>query len=264
MSEAPEVAFTGERLHAGSRLFGVDLARHRAAYAFAIARAEGARVLDLGCGSGYGAASLAEAAGLVVAIDRVRPDAASRRGRAAFVRADIAALPIAPASFDLIVSFQVIEHLEDPAPYLTAIARMLKPTGCVLVTTPNLLESDRVNPFHVREYASDELASLLAPHFRRVEMRGVGMTPRVRAYNDARLARIRRIMRLDVLGLHRRLPRPVIEFAFGQLAKVVRRGVQSEPSGPGPIPDVSEADFPVGPPRADDIDLLAVCGDPIA
>lgn len=263
MSDAPEIAFTGERLHAGSRLFGVDLARHRAAYAFAASLASRARVLDLGCGSGYGAAELSSAAPLVVGIDRVRPDAASRRASARFVRADIAALPIAPASFDLIVSFQVIEHLEDPTPYLAAIARMLAPDGTALFTTPNLLTSDRVNPFHVHEYESDELARALAPHFARVEMRGIGMTPRVRAYNDARLERIQRIMRLDVLGLHHRLPRSWIEFAFGQLAKVVRRGIQNADGGPGPIPDVSEADFPVGSARDDDIDLLAVCGEPV-
>ena len=133
----------------------------------------------------------------------------------------------------------------------------------MLVTTPNLLTSDRVNPFHVHEYESEELRSLLARHFGDVVMRGIGMTPRVRAYNDARLARIAKIMRLDVLGLHRRLPRPVIEFAFGQLAKVVRRGIQKQGQGPGPIPDVSERDFPVGEPADDDIDLLAVCRVPL-
>ena len=134
MSDEVEIAFTGERLHAGSRLFGVDLARHRAAYAFAAQQAAGRTLLDLGCGSGYGAASLADHATLVVGVDRVRPDPASRRSRARFVRADIAAMPIADASFDLVVSFQVIEHLEDPGPYLTAIARMLWPAGQEPVT----------------------------------------------------------------------------------------------------------------------------------
>jgi SAM-dependent methyltransferase len=118
VSDSVEVAFTGERLHAGSALFGVDLARHRAAYAYAATLASDRRVLDLGCGSGYGAAELAEPARSLVGIDRVRPDAASRNSRVQFLRADIAGLPLRPASFDLVVSFQVIEHLEDPAPYL--------------------------------------------------------------------------------------------------------------------------------------------------
>ena len=253
--DAVEVAFTGERLHAGSALFGVDLARHRAAYAFAATLARGGDVLDLGCGSGYGAADLAEHSGLLVGVDRVRPDPASRRGGARFLRADIAGLPLAPASFDLVVSFQVIEHLDEPAPYLDAMARLVRPHGTVLITTPNVLTSDRVNPFHVHEYESRELWGVLEPHFEAVEMRGIGMTPPVRAYNEARLARIRSIMRLDVLKLHQRLPRSVVDWAFGTLAKVVRRGIQRDDG----LPDVSERDFPIGAPADDDIDLLAIC-----
>ena len=67
-------------------------------------------------------------------------------------------------------------------------------------------------------------------------------------------------MRLDVLGLQRRLPRPIIEWAFGMLAKRVRRSVAQ---GDG-VPDVCEDDFPVGAPSDDDIDLLAVCTRPRA
>ena len=256
--EEIEVAFTGERLHAGSALFGVDLARHRAAYGYAATLASERRVLDLGCGSGYGADELSHTAGWLVAVDRVRPDPASRRGAACFLRADIDGLPLAPASFDLVVSFQVIEHLEDPGPYLAAMARLVRPTGTVLITTPNLLTSDRVNPFHVREYESEELRRVIAEHFGDVEMRGVGMTGPVRAYHDARLARIHSIMRLDILDLHRRLPRSWIEWAFGALAKVVRRGIQRDDG----LPEVSTADFPVGPPSPEDIDLLAVCRAP--
>lgn len=253
--EADLVAFTGERLHAGNALFGIDLARHRAAYGFAASLAGGGCVLDLGCGSGYGAAELAQRCEWLLGVDRVSPDPASRRGRAQFLRADIAGLPLAPAAFDLVVSFQVIEHLEDPAPYLDAMARLVRPGGTVLITTPNLLTSDRVNPFHVHEYESAELEGTLEPHFDSVEMRGIGMKPVVRAYNDARLVRIRSIMRLDVLKLHQRLPRPIIEWAFGALAKRVRRGIQRDDG----LPDVSERDFPIGPPADDDIDLLAVC-----
>ena len=260
LNDGVEVAFTGERLHVGSALFGVDLARHRAAYAYAATLAGGARVLDLGCGSGYGASELSEASGSLIAVDRVRPDAGSRRGAAQFLRADIGGLPLQPKSFDLVVSFQVIEHLEDPAPYVAAMAELVRPDGVALITTPNILTSDRVNPFHVHEYESAELASTLVPHFSNVEMRGIGMTPPVRAYNDARLARIRSIMRLDVLGLHRRLPRSVIDWAFGTLAKVVRRGIAQDDG----MPEVSERDFPIAAPADDDIDLLAVCRAPIA
>jgi 2-polyprenyl-3-methyl-5-hydroxy-6-metoxy-1,4-benzoquinol methylase len=100
----------------------VDLARHQAAYELARGRLPRGRVLDLGCGSGYGAASLASDHPCVVGLDRIRPDRASRRGGARFVQARLEGVPFAPRSFELIASFQVIEHLEDPSGYLDAIA----------------------------------------------------------------------------------------------------------------------------------------------
>ncbi len=253
-----DIPFTGERLHAGGGLFGVDLARHRAAYVFAQSLARGRRVLDLGCGSGYGAAELSVVAPGLVGIDRVAPDAASRVDTIQFLRADIGALPIQSHSFDLIVSFQVIEHLEDPSEYLGAVARMLRPEGTALFTTPNILTSDRENPFHLHEYEASELETAVGRYFGDVEMQGVGATPPVARYLEARLARIRRIVRLDPLGLRRRLPQGFVEWMFGRLALVVRRGIaQSEG-----LPDVTWQDFPLGAASDDCVDLLAICRNP--
>jgi 2-polyprenyl-3-methyl-5-hydroxy-6-metoxy-1,4-benzoquinol methylase len=256
MSDAPE--FTGERLHAGDALFAVDLARHEAAYELARARLPAGRVLDLGCGSGYGAASLAKSHARVVALDRVPPDAASRGAGVRFVRADLGAVPLAARSFELVVSFQVIEHLVDPGPYLDAIARLLAPGGTALITTPNLLMSDRVNPYHVHEYEADELARLLATRFAEVEVRGIGASEPILRYLDARSRRIRRIVRLDPLRLRERLPRALVERLFALFAVLVRRQTSA---GEG-TPEASWRDFPVGPADARCLDLLAVCRAP--
>jgi SAM-dependent methyltransferase len=253
--------FTGERLHEGSELFGVDLVRHRAAYAHAIARARergSRRILDLGCGTGYGTAELAGALPCVFAIDRISPDAEARHARAHFVRADAGGIPLRPASLDMVVSFQVIEHLDEPDVYLDSIARLLRPDGLALISTPNLLESDRENPFHVREYTASELAQMLRRHFAEVEMLGVSATPEPKAYYDARLASIRRIVRIDPLGLRKVLPRRLIDWLFGRLAVVVRRGIQQSDG----LPAVTVADFPILPARDDCLDLMAVCRAP--
>jgi len=259
MSEA--LTFTGERLHGENALFGVDLVRHRAAYAFAIeqARAQAARrVLEVGSGTGYGTAELAEAGLDVFAVDRVSPDRDARHPRVGFVRADAGAIPLAPDSFDLVLSFQVIEHLEDPTPYIAAMARMTRPDGFALVSTPNLAQSDRENPFHVREYMADELAELLGAHFAEVEMLGVSATPEPMAYYDERLRRIANIVRLDPLRLRNRLPRGLIDRLFALFAVVVRRGI-AENEG---LPEVTLDDFPVIPATDRCLDLLAVCRQP--
>ncbi len=181
-----ETRFTGERLHEDLSLFGLDLARHRAAYEFARERVTGARVLDLGCGSGAGTALLASAASRVLGIDRVAPDPSSRVGGASYCRADIAALPLRARRFDAVVSFQVIEHLTDPAPYLRAIGELLRDGGTALLSTPNRRLSDGVNPYHVREYLCAELRDVLARHFAEVEVLGVGMSEPVRSHLAAR------------------------------------------------------------------------------
>ena len=253
------VRFTGERLHDDQPLFGLDLARHRAAYEFARARAADRRVLDLGCGSGSGAALLAASGARVLGIDRVAPDPDSRRTGASFCLADLSALPLRARGFDLVVSFQVIEHLRDPAPYLRAIGELLAPGGTALLSTPNRQLSDGVNPFHVREYLSAELREVLARHFAEVELLGIGMTEPVRVYLEARSRRIRRIMRLDPLRLRDRLPRAWIEVLFALGARRVRRATARAEGAP----DATWRDFPIGP--ADDaasLDWLAVCRTP--
>lgn len=256
-----DLRFTGERLHAGESLFGIDLMRHRAAYRFAIdlAGERGAeRVLELGSGTGYGTAELAAELPSVIAVDRVAPLDAGRTSGARFLRADLTAMPLRGRPFDLALSFQVIEHLNDPMPYLGAMSAHLDPDGSALVTTPNRLVSDGENPFHVHEYEADELTLLLSRFFEEVEMLGVSATGEAARYHEARLTRIQRIVRLDPLGLRHRMPRSLVEGLFSRLALWVRRDI----AGDEGLPEVTLADFPIGPVAPDSLDLLACCRGP--
>ncbi len=257
-SEKEEVSFTGERLHAGAELFAVDLARHQAAYEIARSRLGDGRALDLGCGSGYGTASLAGGGIPIVGLDRVMPDAASRASHGHFVRADLVGIPFAPRSFELVISFQVIEHLEDPTDYIDAIATLLRPDGLALVTTPNILMSDGVNPYHVHEYRADELGERLRGRFAEVEMKGIGATEPIHLHLAERSRRIRRIMRLDPLRLRDRLPRGLVEWLFARFALLVRSQARSNEG----VPEVGWRDFPVGPADERCLDLLAICRKP--
>jgi len=254
-----DVTFTGERLHEGDERFALDIARHRAAYEIGRRHAERGRVLDLGCGSGYGTALLAGPETQVVGIDRVLPDLANRRGGSSFVLGDLHAIPLAPERFDLVVSFQVIEHLEDPTFYVDAIAELLCPSGLALVTTPNIRTSDGVNPYHVHEYTADELAACLGKRFEQVEMRGIHPTEPARRAFEERSRRIRRVVSLDPLGLRNRLPRGLVEWLFARFALLVRRPSRRSPPGEE---RVTWRDFPIGPADDDCLDLLALCRRP--
>src|SRR5438105_14359411 len=107
-------------------------AEHLCRYVWAAPAARGRRVLDAGCGMGYGSRMLAEAgAASVLGIDiaeeviaAIRPGAPAGVG---FEVGDLARLPIPDASFDLVVCFEAIEHVRDPEPVLDGLCRVLAP-----------------------------------------------------------------------------------------------------------------------------------------
>jgi SAM-dependent methyltransferase len=249
---------TGERLDDASALYGADLVRHRVAYRFAAPYLGGGLALDLGCGTGYGTAELAAGGARVIGLDRVAPADRARASSARFVRGELERLPFASGRYAVVTSFQVIEHLADPRAYLGEIARILAPDGVLLLTTPNLLRSDRENPYHRHEYEPAELEAALAAHFGAVEMRGVHAVGPAARYHADRLRRIRLITRLDPLRLRRRLPRALVDWLFARLSLVVRLAARRS----GTTPEVKDEHHPIGPADGACLDLLAVCRGP--
>lgn len=172
--------FTGER-------FTPECVReiryeHWARYAFALELARGKRVLDAACGEGYGSAMLAGTAAGVLGVD-IADDAItharSRYGqnpKLRFERADCTALDAAPRSFDLIVSFETLEHVAAQNELIAGFARALTDDGILIVSSPDKRTYSDIsgfrNEFHVRELYRDELLELLAPHFPHVRLFG--------------------------------------------------------------------------------------------
>ena len=109
---------------------------HLRAYDEAVKRAAGRDVLDVGCNTGYGTIRFAPVAGRVVGVD-VSPlaiEAARERaldGRPEFIQTSGFELPFPAASFDLVTSFQVLEHVPDATAFLRELARVLRPGGMV-------------------------------------------------------------------------------------------------------------------------------------
>ncbi len=170
--------FTGERVIPGQ--VEDDLwAEHLARYAFASRLAAGKRVLDLGCGTGYGTAELAkhatEAVGVDIAVEAI-DYATAHYPAARFVTVPATELPFAEAAFDLVTSFELIEHLSDYRPLLAQAKRVLHPAGLFVVSTPNKLYyaeargASGPNPFHEHEFEYAEFAAALRAFFPYVKL----------------------------------------------------------------------------------------------
>lgn len=255
-------AFTGERLPgSGDREFAVDMERHLAAYRHAAARAAGRTVLDAGCGEGYGAALLAGSAARVVGLDRGEAIATARGRHGApnleYRVHDLDRVGSLGERFDLVVSFQVIEHLADPAAFLRGLLACVAPGGTLLVSTPNRLMTVSENPYHLREWTAPELHALAAPIVPGVQVLGMHGSARVLAYERERGAQVERILRLDPLGLRRLLPAVVVKHVFPRLARLVRRRVGTA----GALPPVGADDFFVSGDQLDRALDLLLCAE---
>jgi len=167
--------FTGERVVPGA--VDVDLwNEHVARYLFAVQFASAKRVLDLGSGCGYGTALLAEVAAQAIGIDSA-PEALAyacthySHPRLRFVQASALALPFPDATFDLIVCFELIEHVEPWPRLLEEARRTLRPGGQFLVSTPNREPYAEYrgpagpNPYHKHEFDFDEFHEALLQYF---------------------------------------------------------------------------------------------------
>ena len=193
---------------------------HRFAYTFAARlAAPGHRVLDVGCGEGYGSQILREAGAEYVGIE-VDPAAiahAKARYDGDFRPYDGVSLP--DEQFDLVTCFQVIEHLAEPEGLLEQIAT----SGAeAFFTTPNrdlrLRPGERPwNRFHVREYSRTELHDLLARYFPRVSVSFVRAPKEIEAIELNRIAQARRFARLDVLKIRHRAPKSIDRFLRARL-----------------------------------------------
>jgi SAM-dependent methyltransferase len=150
-------------------------AEHVVRYRWAAALAEGRRVLDAGCGTGYGAELLAsEGAAAVVGVDvDVEVVEAARRdgsGAVRFAAADVRELPADLGTFDLVVCFEVLEHIDEPEAALDRLAAALAPDGLLVVSSPNRDVYPPGNPFHKHEFTPGELADALSERFAQVRL----------------------------------------------------------------------------------------------
>ncbi|HPQ70672.1 MAG TPA: glycosyltransferase [bacterium] len=175
----PVLEFTGERLVPDDPAHRDLYWEHVARYQLAVPWAAGKRILDLGCGCGYGAHALARAgAQTVLGID-LAPAAIEyatahyAQKNLAFQTGDVRDTRLSDASFDLIVCFELIEHVREQDAVIAEARRLLAPGGLFVCSTPDARRPGAVeNPFHAHELEREEFRSLLATHFPAVRLLG--------------------------------------------------------------------------------------------
>jgi SAM-dependent methyltransferase len=265
---AHPLPLTGERTLPGVPGEEYWFARHEAAYRWIATtyagRLHGAVVVEAGSGEGYGAALL-RAAGARAVVALEYDGAAVAHAGAAYpdvgtTRANLAAMPLAPASADVLVTLQVVEHLWDLRGFLRDCARVLRPGGLLVVSTPNrpvfspgLGRGERpANPFHVEELDAEQLRDrLAAAGFADVGLLGLHHGERIAAWERSHgslvAAQVAAALAAADVTDHR-----VASRAGG------RPGDQAAPAGLGAfVGSVTAADFRVGAPEGAQ-DLLAV------
>ena len=135
-------------------------------------------VLDLGCGAGYGGGMLKDAgAAMVVGVDISFEAASFAKNEAAGLHVAVSSvteIPLRDASIDVVVSFEVIEHIHSPELLVREARRVLRSEGVFIVSTPNRSvyneSRSEPNPFHVSEMEVDEFRRVLSQYFPFVEM----------------------------------------------------------------------------------------------
>ncbi|UII27800.1 methyltransferase domain-containing protein [Fulvivirga maritima] len=188
-------------------------------------------LFEIGCGEGRGIALLKDKCTSYTAIDKIQEvidDLQEKYPDVKLIQGNIPPFEgIADNSFDVIISFQVIEHIKNDKLYLQEIHRVLKPGGKALITTPNIKKTLTRNPWHIREYKATELENLAKTVFPKVEMKGVAGNDKVMEYYEMNKKSVEKITRFDILNLQYRLPAPLLRIPYDLLNRMNRNKLKT-------------------------------------
>jgi 2-polyprenyl-3-methyl-5-hydroxy-6-metoxy-1,4-benzoquinol methylase len=202
-------------------------------------------LLEVGCGEGRGVELLAPLASSYSAIDKIGDLLETIKTKHPEVRFYNMNVPpfegISSESYDTVVSFQVIEHIENDRAFLEEIHRVLKPSGKAIISTPNISLSLTRNPWHVREYTASEFTSLCKKVFSKVSSRGITGNEKVLAYYEKNKQSVQKYKKLDIFNLEQKLPASILRIPYDILNRMNRNKLRT--AAQGLVDDIGQEDF---------------------
>ena len=202
--------------------------RHLIAYIEASKLISGT-VLEIGSGEGYGVYELSKKAQKYIAIDKYDTpidEELKNNNNIEFFEMNVPPLDFPENSVDFIVTFQVIEHIQDDEEFIKEIYRVLKPGGKLILTTPNRLMSLSRNPWHVREYSPEEMREILNNSFKSINIKGIYGNEKVMKYYSENKKSVDKIRRFDLFNLEKKLPRWMLQIPYDILNRFNRHKLQ--------------------------------------
>lgn len=203
------------------------------------------KLLEVGCGEGRGVEVLMENIESYLGIDKIQEvidNLKQKYPNAVFQQAVIPPFKdLKDNSFDTVVSFQVIEHIQNDRLFLEEIYRVLKPGGMAIISTPNIRHTLSRNPWHIREYTAKQLTELCKGIFDDVQPLGIGGNEKVWSYHEANRKSVQKIMRFDILNLQYRLPAFVLRWPYEILNRMNRDKLHKQQGSV--VTDITHEDF---------------------
>ena len=217
-------------------------------------------VLEVGCGEGRGIERLTKNARSFTAVDKIKPvieELKQKYPGGRFLSMNIPPLSgLEDNAYDLLVSFQVIEHIKDDVLFLKEIHRVMRPGGTALLTTPNRRLTLTRNPWHIREYLPEELEALARKIFPEVTVKGITGNNKVMTYYEENKKSVKRFTRWDILDLQHKLPAGILRLPYEILNRLNRNKLQA--SGSELVRSIRHEDYILTEDPTQSLDLLLI------
>jgi ubiquinone/menaquinone biosynthesis C-methylase UbiE len=213
-------------------------------------------VLEIGTGSGYGIEYITASCEKFTTVDKYETDIKIPEN-VLFFKLNVPPLTNIPDNtYDYVITFQVIEHIQKDDVFVKEIYRVLKNGGKLIITTPNKKMSLTRNPWHVREYTISELKQLLLKRFQSIDEFGVFGNQKIMDYYTLNKQSVKKFTRFDIFNLQYMLPRQLLQIPYDIANRINRKKILKENTSL--VSDIKLDDYFLNAPTDECFDLFFI------